>query len=217
MRRSLLVLALAMGGVLMLGAPAWAPPLYGLQIRPIRGEYDHRAIVRTVEFSASAAVPTERQQPYFDVLAGTTLVAEGSYDFGGTLLDGQDNPTRNGVEERCAAGNFVVLTSQRVQMPPPEGVPEDALAVPVVKEIMAGNPPTFELELATVEDAWGEYYLRVRCVEEQDLQQQGIQGAPQEEELERLDEFLDSSEGQRGPFKPFRNFGTNLYVVAKEG
>jgi hypothetical protein len=226
MRRSLLVLALALGGVLLLAAPASAPPLYGLQIRPIRGEYDPkpigmhigRSVVRSADVGGATAYPTDRQQPYYDVIAGTTLEAEGSYDFDDTDIDRPQNPTVAGVEERCTAGNSIVLTSQRVETPPPEGVAEDALAEPWVATINPGNPPTFEVVLSIVDNARGEYYLRVRCVTPEDLKREGIEGAPQEEELEQLGEFLNSSEGERArSFRLFRNFGTNLYVWPKEG
>jgi hypothetical protein len=217
MRRSLLVVALAMAGVLLLQAPAWAPRLYGLQLKAQRGEYDP-SIVRFGEITLSASEPTRRQQKYADVLAGTTLEAIGSYEFDGTPIDGEQNPTRNGVEERCTPGNSVVLTSQRVETPPSAGVPEDALAEPWTAEIKDGNPPTFEVKLSIVEQAWGEYYLRVRCVTVEDLEREGVQGTPQEAELEQLGEFLDTNKAQRErPFKPFRNFGTNLYVWPKEG
>jgi hypothetical protein len=215
MRRSLLVLALAMGGVLLLDAPAWAPRLYGLELNSTRG---YPRIVRSVEIPAIASEPTARQEQYDHVVAGTTLKATGTYDFDDTPIEGEQNPTRNGVEQRCKAGNFVIVTSERVEMPPPEGVPEDALAEPEVAEISAGSPPTFELELPILESAWGEYYLRVRCVESQDLKREGVEDTAQEGELEQLDRFLDSREAQRErTFKPFRNFGTNLYVWRKEG
>jgi hypothetical protein len=217
MRRSLVVLALAMAGVLLLDAPAWAPRLYGMRL-DTDGRGNPPIIVWSAALNASAADPTERQEQYEQVPAGTTVSATGSYEFDDTPIEGPQNPTRNGVEERCTPGKFVVLTSERVQVPAPEGVPLDALAEPAVGRIEAGNPPTFKLELRIVEEAWGEYYLRVRCVARQDLAREGVQGAPDEEELEQLGEFLDSSEGeQERPFKPFRNFGTNLYVEPKEG
>jgi hypothetical protein len=207
------VLALAFCGVLLLDAPAWAPRLYGLQLKEKDGKYNPPAIVRLATVGASADDRTERQRQYLAVDAGTTEEVTGSYKFAGTPIEGVQNPTREGVKERCTAGNSVVVTSERVETPAPEGVPEDALAVPAVGTIEAGSPPTFILTLVVKEDAWGEYYLRARCVEEQDLAEQGVQGTPQEEELEELDEFLDSNEGEREqPFKPFRNFGTNLYV-----
>jgi hypothetical protein len=215
MRRSLLVLVLAIGGVLLLDAPAWAPRLYGMQLDT--DGWGDPVIVRPA-LGASAADPTKRQEQYKQVDAGTTEKATGSYEFDDTPIEGPQNPTRNGVEQQCTPGKFVVLTSERVQVPAPEGVPLDALAEPAVGRIEAGNPPTFELELRIVEKAWGEYYLRVRCVDEQDLAREGVRGAPQEEELEQLGEFLDSNEGEQDQtFKPFRNFGTNLYVKPKEG
>jgi hypothetical protein len=215
MRRSLLVVALAMGGVLLFDAAAWAPQLYGLRLENARGY--PRAIVRTVAITASDPEPTARQEQYAHVVAGTTLAATGSYDFEDTKIEGEDNPTRKAVEQRCTHGNRIVLTSQRVE-PPPDGVAEDALAEPAVATIQDGNPPTFELELPIVDNARGEYYLRVRCVTPEALKQEGVEGAPQEAELEQLGEFLDTREAQRTrPFKPFRNFGTNLYVWPKEG
>ena len=214
MRRSLLVVALAMGGVLLFAGPAWAPRLYGLKFENARGY--PRAVVRTVAITASDPEPTARQEQYTDVVAGTTLVATGTYDFDGTKIEGEDNPTRKGVERRCIPGNRIVLTSERVETPPSEQIAADALAEPVVATIKDGNPPTFELELPIVDNARGEYYLRVRCVTSEDLEREGVQGTPQEQQLEQLDEFLDSSEAQRErPFKPFRNFGTNLYVWPK--
>jgi hypothetical protein len=217
MRRSLLVLVLAIGGVLLLDAPAWAPRLYGLEI-DTKGGGNRPVIIRSAVRGVSAADPTERQRQYAEVDAGMTEKVVGSYEFDDTPIEGSQNPTRNGVEEQCTPGKFIVLTSERVQVPAPEGVPQDALAEPVVARIEAGSPPTFRLELPILEEAWGEYYLRVRCVEQQDLAREGVRGAPQEEELEQLGEFLESSEGEREqPFRPFRNFGTNLYVRPKEG
>ena len=214
MRRSLVVLALALGGVLLLEAPAWAPRLYGMQL--VKDGGYNPAIVRPAIVGALADDRTARQRKYLDVDAGTALAVTGTYEFDGTPIEGAQNPTHEGVKERCTAGNYVVVTSERVQTPAPEGVPEDALAVPAVGKINAGNPPRFDLELVVKEDAWGEYYLRTRCVEEQDLEKQGVQGAPQEQELEKLGKYLDSSEAeQEQPFMPFRNFGTNLYVYPR--
>jgi hypothetical protein len=216
MRRSLVVLALAMGGVLLLQAPAWAPRLYGMELTKADRGQSYPAIVRPATVGVSADERTERQRQYLAVDAGTTLLVTGTYEFDGTPIEGTQNPTRQGVEERCTDGNWVVVTSERVQMPAPEGVPGDALAVPAVGRIKAGSPPTFDLELVILEHAWGEYYLRARCVERQNLEQQGVQGAPQEKELEKLDEFLESNEAEHEqPFKPFRNFGTNLYVYPR--
>jgi hypothetical protein len=215
MRRSLVVLALALGGVLLLQAPAWAPRLYGME-RVKGGGYNRPAIVRPAIVGASADDRTERQRQYLAVDAGTARTVTWTYSFDGTPIEGPQNPTREGVEHRCTDGNYVVVTSERVQTPAPEGVPEDALAVPAVGKIQAGNPPTFDLELVILKDAWGEYYLRARCVVGQDLEDQGVQGTPQEKELEKLGEFLDSSEAEgEKPFTPFRNFGTNLYVYPR--
>jgi hypothetical protein len=215
MRRSLVVLALALGGVLLLEAPAWAPRLYGME-RVKAGGYNRPAIVRPAIVGASADDRTRRQRQYLAVDAGTAQTVTWTYSFDGTPIEGPQNPTRERVEAWCTNDNYVVVTSERVQTPAPEGVPEDALAVPAVGKIKAGNPPTFDLELVILEDAWGEYYLRARCVEEHDLKDQGVQGTPQEEELEELGDFLDSSEAERERrFKPFRNFGTNLYVYPR--
>jgi hypothetical protein len=216
MRRSLLVVALAMGGVLLFAGPAWAPRLYGLRLEHARGY--PQAVVRTLAITESEPEPTARQEQYAQVVAGTTLKATGTYDFDGTEIEGEQNPTRKSVERRCTPGNSIVLTSERVQTPPPEGVAEDALVKPWVAEIMTGKPPTFKIELPIVDNARGEYYLRVRCVTPEDLEREGVQGTPQEEELEELGAFLDTKEAQRErAFKPFRNFGTNLYVWPKEG
>jgi hypothetical protein len=216
MRRTLLVVALAMGGVLLSAGPAWAPRLYGLRFEQARGY--PRAVVRTVAITASEPEPTARQEQYTQVVAGTTLKATGTYDFEGTEIEEEKNPTRRGVEQRCKGDNRIILTSQRVEPPPSEQIAEDALTQPVVAIIKDGNPPTFELELPIVDNARGEYYLRVRCVTADDLKDEGVQGTPQGQELEQLDQFLGTGQAQRDPtFRPFRNFGTNLYVWPKEG
>jgi hypothetical protein len=219
MRRWLLVLALAAGAVLLLDTLAWAPPLYGLKLE---GSGGGRAVVRSLAESSALADPTARQRQFADAVAGETLDApNSSYDFDATPIDGARNPTRTAVEKRCSPGNRIVLTSERVSQPPPDGVANDALTAPVIADIeepAAGeSSPRFKLSLPIAANADGEYYLLVRCVEIQDLRDEGIGRTPDQEALQKFGKELDSPAAQTsGPFEPFRNFGTNLYVYQPE-
>src|SRR4029453_5576005 len=125
-----LVVALAMGGVLLSAGPAWAPRLYGLRFEQARGY--PRAAVRRGRTPPPEPEPTGREEQYTQVVAGTTLKATGTYDFEGTEIEEEQNPTRRGVEKRCKGNNTITLPSQRVEPPPSEQIAEDALTQPVV-------------------------------------------------------------------------------------
>jgi hypothetical protein len=218
MRRSLLVLTLVAGTVLLLDTLAWAPPLYGLRLTPQRGS---PAVVRSLNAGSALTDPTARQRQLTDAVAGETLEAPNSYyDFDNTRIEDQQNPTREAVEDRCTPGNRIVLSSDRV-VDPPEGTADDALEAAVVATIQrpeAGeSSPRFDLSLPIRANADGEYYLLVRCVDAQDLRAEGVTGTPGPDELRQLGRMLDTRTAQTsGPFEPFNAFGTNLYVYPPE-